>query len=220
MSTLFDWDAIFKLLKPFKAAFVDKDVITAPYLKPIKYEMLNPDKVCYLFHAKDERTEYGYWVLLETDYLGDLDHAREMIEDWYGGKVLKFIKHDVEQIPRGKEIDEYAYEQGHNFLILAKVDRPTGDSYWANVFTVMPGDVISEKIAHLSEAEKKGVRKALVPHLAHRPVDAGQSFLETYQARKALEIEQADSDTNTSNFGFWIYIDKKGQVDIFYNPVK
>lgn len=220
MSTLFDWDAIFKLLKPFKAAFIEKDVITAPYLKLIKYEMLNPDTVCYVFHAKDERSEYGYWVLLETDYVGDMDYARETIEDWYGGKVLEFIKHGAEQFLRSKDTDDYAYEQDHNFLILAKVERPTGDGYWANVFTIMPGDEISKKIAHLSKQEQEDVRKALAPHLVHRPTDAKMSFLEAYQARKSLETELKDSDVNLSNFGFWIYVEKMGKVDVFYNPVK
>jgi hypothetical protein len=194
---LLNLDELVKILKPFKAVFLE------PNFTLIKYEMLHPDRFCYLFHGKDTAGRNVYWVLLQTDYIASLAKAKEIIEDWHGSKVLDVERPDsANDSSSAKDIDKYLVQDGAYSSLLARVEKPTGDGYWAKVFIILPGDSISAKIAHLNKKDQESVRKALAVHLSHKSVDANKSFLEAFQERKEFEDKTKDTDINHSNYGF------------------
>jgi NAD(P)H-hydrate repair Nnr-like enzyme with NAD(P)H-hydrate epimerase domain len=44
---------------------------------------------------------------------------------------------------------------------LARVERPTGDGYWAAHFVLKPGDDVDAALAHLSEEQQTAIKREL-----------------------------------------------------------
>jgi hypothetical protein len=189
----------------------------AAHITPIKYEALTPDSFLLLFRTTGQDGANHYFVSFETDFQNSIESAQCVIEDWHGSPVIKFWPlQDARSDKHSEDIKDYkSPTNGPYFSMLAEVSRPTHKGYWADSFTIMPNDKISEKIKDFSKLAQENIRKALSEVLKHK-VDPGASFLDSLTARKD---EAVVDDINKTNVAVTLYVQPDDSVDLFYNYV-
>lgn len=104
---------------------------------------------------------------------------------------------------------------GSDRTVLAKVSRPTKKGYWSNAIKIMPGDVIGEKIEHLTDPQKKVVYNTLREILRHG-VDDSKSFIDSLNAKDQGVIVD---DRNETDMAVSLFVKKDNSVEAFYNWV-
>lgn len=132
------------------------------HVTPIKYEALTPDLFCFLFRTTGKGGDYHFFVVLEYDYVPDLAAAKALIEKWHGAQVMEFFGPAGSGQLKVAGLADLSYQYGKSYKgILAHVQRPSGEGYWATNFVIMPGDIIADKIGHLTEVQQKAIKKGL-----------------------------------------------------------
>lgn len=208
---IFDRDYLKGMLEPFAPGMSD-------HLTPIKYEALTPDMFCFLFKTYGRDNQDHYFVLLEYDFMKDLQAATDTIQTWHG-KVLEYLPPDNNEMRMVSTLPDLSHTYGPYQCVLAKVEKPTAKGYWSTAFLIMPGDVLNEKLAHLSPKQQKAAKKGLHSIITRRVVNAEESFLENYRAQQEHAHDKLP-DTNTSDYAISVYINPAGGVEFFYNRVR
>jgi hypothetical protein len=128
----------------------------AQYITPIKYEAITPDIFVFLFRTTgNDRTDH-YFVSLEFDYIGGLDEAKKLIEDWHG-EVIEFLQPEIEieeNDPRIKINETYQ-------ALLAEVVPPSGTGYWATNIAIYSKAEAEGVITNMPERYQANVRKGV-----------------------------------------------------------
>lgn len=195
----------------------------AEAITPIKYEALTPDLFCFLFRTTGaDNTDY-YFVLFSYDFVPSLKDAAEIIESWHGGKILEFLTPVVGKNRKDasdSELNKFTCDYGDTYhSLLAMVERPGGEGYWATNIVIMPGDNIDDKLAGQSDADIQSAKKALA-QLINSTAPKGDSIADAFVAKMQPEINSKDLHTNTSNLAISLYKSRSGGWDFFYNPVR
>ena len=183
------------------------------FITPIRYEALTPDLFALLFRTTGKAGEEHFFVLLEYDFLPDMDTAMKTISDWHGD-ILEFIKPD-DYLHLDDPLDNYSYDYGKYKGLLAEVSRPAGKGYWATYIVIMPGDSIDEKLALLDTKQKVLVKKGLRKILSRAQASADKPFIETYTKYKDIE----ELKVNNSDYGFTVFQNMHGHWEFFYNHI-
>ena len=159
----FDEELLAKYLDPFAPGM-------SRHITPIKFEVLTPDLSCFLFTTTGKDHADYYFVLVRYDYIANAAAARNIIQEWHG-KVIEFLQptgvpssetHDLQNISQ-------AYDDVYSGL-LARVERPHGEGYWANNIIIRPGDDIKKKLSHLSKIQQAALEKGLANIVSQQAV--------------------------------------------------
>lgn len=198
-----------KLVGPFAPGM-------SKHMSLIKYEVITPDMLALLFRTVGNDSSDHYFVSVESDYFGTIDNAKKIIEDWHG-KVIRFWP--LQGSTETTTIEHISIEvEGCYSAVLAEVERPVGDGYWASSVTIRPGDTVEPLIKHFTKKQQTDIRKQLKKILKHSSnPTAGGSFLKSYQLRYTDVIVD---DINKSDMAVTIYVHKNGSIECFYNWVK
>jgi hypothetical protein len=80
----------------------------------------------------------------------------QTIQEWHGASILDFmnLEQDEKAVPVAKINSIY-------HAVLAKVERPTGNGYWAQNFVVTKETNLDEITADFSDAKKKTVKEGV-----------------------------------------------------------
>lgn len=210
----------FKMLdQKFLAELLDPFVPgMAPHIMPIKYEALTPDLFYLLFRTSGKDDKEYFFVLLEFDYLKDVAEATQLIEnmpckvlEYFAPKTLLDNKSENPPIKKS-----HKYQTGAYYGLLARVSRPHDGSYWASNFTIMPGDSLSKALAHLPQKDQAVILKSIRPLIAQPKIDPKDSLLETIKRATSMNEDQ---DINTSDLGFNLFKNHRGDWEFFYNHI-
>lgn len=147
---IFDIDRIKLLIEPFANGM-------SSHITPIKYEAISPDIFALLFRTTGKDNKDHYFVSLEFDYIKSLDKAKFIIENWHRAPIVEFWNPESDENTDGLSVkvnDTYK-------VLLAEVERPQGDSYWATNLIVRNRESIDGLVNNLDVKNKDVIRKSL-----------------------------------------------------------
>lgn len=153
--SIFNAELMAMLLDPFAPGM-------SQHITPIKYEALTPDLFALLFQTTGKDGKQHYFVLLEYDYVKDLDEARAAIEQWHGQLLEFMVPAEGSAIGEGSPLSQHSAGYGSVYRgVLARVKRPVGRGYWAEHIVVRAGDDLEAALAHLPEEQRRSVIESI-----------------------------------------------------------
>lgn len=196
---IFEPGHLSKLLEPFAPGM-------SQHITPIKYEALSPDLFALLFRTTGRDGGDHYFVSLEFNHIAGVVQVQERIQDWHG-KVIRFMQPSRQGFMRDPGLQKIsAVTEKPYYAVLAEVERPSGDSYWANNIVIRPGDRIADKIAGFDEGKQGVVRQMLDRIFSHEFGDGGP-----------VPDYVIVNDVNKSNVAVAFYFRPNGEIEYFYN---
>lgn len=150
----FDEESIRRVIEPFAKGMSE-------HIVPIKFEAITPDIFAFLFRTtgKNVDSDYveHYFVVLEFDYIESAQEAERLIEDWHGANIIEFWS------PEGADDDDAPVVEVDNAykIVLAKVERPKGNGYWATNEVILSPEGIDAFVAELDKTQRTEAKKSL-----------------------------------------------------------
>ncbi len=190
----------------------------------ISYQVVTPDMELLCFRTWGQDGNAYYFAMFSYDYLDSIKHARKLIGKSFA-QVIEFLP-PIEKQKGNTELEQmgfYHAERGQHYLI-ARTERPAGIGYWSSNIVVMPGDNIVEKLADLSEEDRKGARGVLANVMQNNPPisakDSANDFLGTWMQKSAQTKLDPDSLTaNNTNLSISIFKNLTGGWEAFFSHV-
>lgn len=187
----------------------------------IKYESVTPDLSVLCFITQGTDGNAYYFTFISYDFLFSIKHARKLVGKSFA-KVIEFIP-PTEKQKGNTELEQKSFhdsDHGQNYL-LARTERPVGNSYWATRIGVMPGDMVKGKLALLTESDQLAARKVLASVIQKHPVSSNpKDFLDGWiKKTERSDLAPESIVTNDTNLGIDLYKNINGDWEAFYNPV-
>jgi hypothetical protein len=190
----------------------------------IKYEAITPDMDLLCFQTFGTDGKNYYFAMLECDFINTIRYARKVINSRFS-KVLEFIP-PVEKQKGSTELEQKSiFTEDGNRLLLARVDRPNDDSYWATQFTVWPGEDITKSLKHVKKEDVLAARRVLAKIINDQPRAGEKSpsgdFLHGWNQKMTTSTRTPELlKTNDTNLAISLFKNAANEWEAFYNYVK
>lgn len=157
---IFDRTHLHTAIDPFAPGMSD-------HITPIKYEALTPDVFAFLFRTTGRDGAPHFFVLLQYDYMTDLDAIKHTINTWHG-HIIEFWP--APNRPAKTERESVEYDYGNSYkAVLTRVARPTGEGYWASYVTITPRQLSDSGFMEVPAKQRTGVKASVERLVKERP---------------------------------------------------